>query len=139
MPGKHGKDKEKDMMEEKDKDMEKHNPYSPDKYAAEDLYRKEEDALAKAKEMGLEQTHSHVHVIDDEEVTLYMPGKDHDEYMKAKVEMENDKENAKHEDKEKEMGAHDKDKEEDMGKHEDDEKEMGKHKDDEKDMGAHRS
>ena len=124
-------------MEDKEKDNQINNPFTPDKYAAEDLYRKQEDALEKAKEMGLENTHSHIHVIDEEEVTLYMPGRDHDEYMKAKAEMQ-EKENEAHDEKEKDMGSH-KDDEKEMGAHDKEEKKDNEaHKDDKKkDMGAH--
>ena len=150
-------DKEKDMEKDKDKDMQIHNPDSPDKmeeeYAMEDLYRSEEEAVKAAEALGLEGSHSHKHVIDGEEVTFYMPGNSHDEYMKAKAEQEKDnekeeKENEKEEekeneahkdDKEKGMGAHDKEEEKDNEAHKDDKKkDMGSHKDDEKkDMGSH--
>ena len=135
MPGKHGKDKEKEMgahEEDKDmgahleeeKEMDKHDVGSRERkglYALEDLYMKEEDAEEAAEKMGISGSHSHVHVINEKEVTFYMPGRSHEEYMEAKKKMED-------------MAAHDDDKE--MGAHEDD-KEMGAHDKDEKDMMDH--
>lgn len=137
MPGQHDKE-EKDLMEkDEDKEMQINNPNTPDKmekdeekFAVEDMYSTKALAEERAKEMGGEGSHEHVHIVDDKEMVLYMPFGSHEEYLKAKEEMEKDN---KEDDKEKEMGAHDKDKEEDMGKHEDDEKEMGAHEDDEDD------
>ena len=37
--------------------------------------------------MGGEGSHPHVHIIDDEEVTVYMPFPSHDAYMEAKEKM----------------------------------------------------
>ena len=148
MPGKHGKDKEKDMgahldkekemgVHDKDKDMGAHDedkdmrmlkPEVQEKdaadienYAMQDLFTTAEQAEEKAKEMGLEGSHTHSHMVDGKEIKLYMPGRTHEEYLEAKK---------------KEMGAHE-DKE--MGAHEDDDKEMGAHEDDkEKDMMDHK-
>ena len=134
MPGKHGKDKEKNMgahldkekemgVHDKDKDMGAHDEDKDmgmlkprvqeemtkeqiEQYAMQDLYTSPEKAEAKAKEMGLEGTHMHTHMVDDKEVKLYMPGKTHEEYLEAKK---------------KEMGAHE-DEDKDMGAHEDEEK-----------------
>ena len=134
MPGKHGKDKEKNMgahldkekemgVHDKDKDMGAHDEDKDmgmlkprvqeemtkeqiEQYAMQDLYTSPEKAEAKAKEMGLEGTHMHTHMVDDKEVKLYMPGKTHEEYLEAKK---------------KEMGAHE-DEDKDMSAHEDEEK-----------------
>ena len=143
MPGQHGTDEEKDMgaHEDKEKEMDKHDKdYLKGKYAMEDIYTSKELAEKRAEEMGLKGSHTHVHIIDEKETVYYMPGASHDEYMKAKEEMEKDNEK---DDKEKEMEKEDK---EDMGKHEEDEKMkeddkekyMGSHEDDDKkDMGGH--
>ena len=125
MPGIHGKDKEKNMgvhdkekemgVHDKDKDMGMLRPEIQERmtkeelYAMEDVYTTAEKAEARAKEMGGEGSHSHTHVIDDEEVVYYMPFPNHPAYMEAKEKM-----------KDKEMGAHEDDK--DMGAHEDEEK-----------------
>ena len=130
MPGIHGKDKEKDMgvhdkekemgVHDKDKDMGMLRPDVQEKmtreelYAMEDVYTTAEKAEARAKEMGGEGSHPHVHIIDDEEVTVYMPFPSHDAYMEAKEKMKDMM------DEDKEMGAHEDDK--DMGAHEDEEK-----------------
>ena len=94
MPGIHGKDKEKDMgVHDKDKDMGMLRPDVQEKmtreqlYAKEDIYSTAEKAEARAKEMGGEGSHPHVHIIDDEEVTVYMPFPSHDAYMEAKEKM----------------------------------------------------
>ncbi len=94
MPGIHGKDKEKDMgVHDKDKDMGMLRPDVQEKmtreqlYAMEDIYSTAEKAEARAKEMGGEGSHPHVHIIDDEEVTIYMPFPSHDAYMEAKEKM----------------------------------------------------
>ncbi len=123
MPGKHGKDKEKDMgvhdkekemgVHDKDKDMGMLKPDVQEKmtreelYAMEDVYTTAEKAEARAKEMGGEGSHSHTHVIDDEEVVYYMPFPNHAAYLKAKEKM---------------MGAHEDDEDKEMGAHEDKEK-----------------
>jgi hypothetical protein len=137
MPGRHGNKEEKDMREEKDKDMEINNPDTPDKmrkdeekYAVEDMYSTKALAEKRAKEMGGEGSHQHVHMVDEKELVLYMPFPSHNEYLKAKEEMEKDNEK---DDDEKEMEARDEDKEKDMGKDKDDEKDM-EDDDDEKKM-----
>tara|TARA_Y100001938_G_C8097470_1_gene439118 strand:- start:186 stop:1904 length:1719 start_codon:yes stop_codon:yes gene_type:complete len=114
------KKKEKDMMEEEEKEMEIPNPNSPDKmqkekYAMDDLYTNREEAEKAAPAMGLEGSHTHQHRIDGENVEFFMPGKNHEEYLKAKAEMEA----KQNEDKEKDMM--DKDREEKM---EDEDKKM---------------
>ena len=110
MPGKHGKDKDKEMEHypghEDDKEMgsmlrpdvqEKMTREQIERYAMQDLYTTPEKAEEKAKAMGLEGSHMHTHMVDDKEVKLYMPGKTHEEYLKAKEKM---KENEMEDDKE---------------------------------------
>ena len=127
MPGKHGKDKEKDMgAHDKDKDMgvheeEKMRMLRPEvqeekltedeieKFAMDDLYTSAEKAEEKAKAMGISGSHMHIHKVDDKEIRLYMPGESHEEYMKAKEKM---------------MGAHEDDEDKEMGAHEEPENKM---------------
>ena len=128
-------DKDKEMgAHEEEKEMDKHDKGSrvaKGLYALEDLYMEEKDAEEAAEKMGISGSHAHVHEINDKEVTFYMPGRNHEEYMEAKKKMED---MAAHED-EKEMG---KDKEKEMGAHDKDEKEMMDHgkkkKDEEEEM-----
>ena len=125
MPGKHGKDKEKDMGahldeekemgahdKEKDEEMNQGPGLPPREreqmMAKQDLYTTAEKAMEKAKEMGIEGYHEHIHMVDDEEMKVYMPGETHEQYMDAKRKMME-----AHEDKEEDMGMGLK-KEEDM-------------------------
>ena len=135
---KHDEEKKEEMEKEKDEDMQINNPNTPDKmekdeekYAVEDMYSTKALAEERAKEMGGEGSHEHVHIVDEKEMVLYMPFPSHDEYLKAKEEMEKDNEK---DDKEKEMK--DKEKEEEMvGDHDDDkEKDMEEEDEDEKKM-----
>ena len=98
MPGIHGKDKDKEMEHypghEDDKEMGSMlRPEVQEKmtkeelYAMEDVYTTAEKAEARAKEMGGEGSHTHIHVIDDEKVTMYMPFPSHDAYLEAKKKM----------------------------------------------------
>jgi|TARA_R110000824_G_scaffold129708_1_gene291291 hypothetical protein len=48
--------------------------------ASKDMFDNSEDAKKRGKELGLEGTHTHK---DDTGKTVYMPGKSHEEYMKA--------------------------------------------------------
>tara|TARA_R100000805_G_C3619827_1_gene123159 strand:+ start:875 stop:2617 length:1743 start_codon:yes stop_codon:yes gene_type:complete len=116
MPYHDDKEKDKDM-EKKEKEMEIPNPTSPDKmekekYAMDDLYTDREEAEKAAPAMGLEGAHTHEHRIDGKNVEFFMPGKNHEEYLKAKAEMEAKDNEDKDKDKEKDMM--DKDKEEKM-------------------------
>jgi hypothetical protein len=111
MPGKHGKDKDKEMEhypghKDEDKDMrmlrpevqeEKLTEEEIEKFAMDDLYTTAEKAEEKAKAMGLTGSHMHIHKVDDKEIRLYMPGESHDAYMEAKEKM---KENEMDDDKE---------------------------------------
>jgi len=111
MPGKHGKDKDKEMEhypghKDEDKDMrmlrpevqeEKLTEEEIEKFAMDDLYTTAEKAEEKAKTMGLTGSHMHIHKVDDKEIRLYMPGESHDAYMEAKEKM---KENEMEDDKE---------------------------------------
>tara|TARA_Y100001937_G_C7126218_1_gene335063 strand:+ start:272 stop:1759 length:1488 start_codon:yes stop_codon:yes gene_type:complete len=132
MPGQHGNNKEKEMEHYPDHE-EKDNEHK-EKYAKDDLYTSKEEAEKNAPRMGLEGSHTHVHLIDGKETIFYMPGASHDEYLKAKEEMEKDnkdeddkdmmdKEKEKEmEDKEKEKEMQDKDKEEKMEEEDKEEK-----------------
>lgn len=59
-------------------------------YAMEDIYSTAEKAEARAKEMGGEGSHPHVHIIDEEEVTVYMPFPSHEAYLEAKEKMKSE-------------------------------------------------
>jgi len=48
--------------------------------AKKDMFDNPEEAKKRGKELGLEGTHTHK---DDAGKTVYMPGKSHEEYMKA--------------------------------------------------------
>ena len=45
---------------------------TPDKFAMEDVYTTAEKAEARAKEMGGEGSHEHIHMVDDKKITLYI-------------------------------------------------------------------
>ena len=131
MPGTHGK-KKKEEMEKKEEDMRMLKPEKQEKlrkienYAMDDLFTDKEEAEKAAPKMGLEGSHSHVHMIDGKEVTFFMPGPNHEAYLEAKEKMEKEKENADM-DEEKEMMP---DEEEKMAD-EDDKEEMRKKEEEE--------
>ena len=53
-------------------------------YAMEDVYTTPELAIERAKEMGGEGSHEQTYVIDDKQVSLYMPFPTHEEYLEVK-------------------------------------------------------
>ena len=64
---------------------------TPDKFAMEDVYTTAEKAEARAKEMGGEGSHEHIHMVDDKKITLYMPFPSHEEYLEVKKKQEEEK------------------------------------------------
>jgi len=56
-------------------------------HAEEDVFPTIEEAEKRAVEMGGEGHHEHVHVVDEQEITVYMPFPSMDAYTKAKEEM----------------------------------------------------
>ena len=64
---------------------------TPDKFEMKDVYTTAEKAEARAKEMGGEGSHEHIHMVDEKKIVLYMPFPSHEEYLEAIKEKEEEK------------------------------------------------
>ena len=64
---------------------------TPDKFEMKDIYTTAEKAEARAREMGGEGSHEHIHMVDEKKVVLYMPFPSHEEYLEAIKDKEEEK------------------------------------------------